>query len=100
MAGHQAGRWKEPWLTKIPSSCPSATLMLEPRHRIDNPAPAPAVACKEGAVAVKQEAAGASAPTESPLEEVLHIRLPEDLQAPDPVKDVLLLLKVLECLNR
>jgi hypothetical protein len=69
-------------------------------HRIENPAPATAVACKEEDTEVKVEGPAVSAPAMSPVEEVLHIKLPEGLQAPEQVKDVLLLLKVLECLNR
>lgn len=69
-------------------------------HRIENPAPSMTLACKEEDTEVEEESPAVGAPAMSPIEEVLHIKLPEGLQAPERVKDVLLLLKVLECLNR
>ena len=36
----------------------------------------------------------------SPLNELLSVQLPEELQASQQVKDVLLLLKMLEAINR
>ena len=37
---------------------------------------------------------------DSPLNELLNVKLPEELQASQQVRDVLLLLKMLEAINR
>lgn len=78
-------------------------MLLEPAaHRIDNPAPQSSLASLSSAenLATAAGDAGSQALAQSPLSELLTTSLPDDLLVTVQSRDILLLLKVLESLNR